>query len=350
MMRDESRDRILLVLSFLAIHIVWGSTYLAIRYAVETIPPLLTAGLRHVLGGAALFAWCWSQGHRPTAAQWRASLILSVMFFLVGHGGLHWAELVVPSGVAALLVATEPVWVAVLLGRRTWSATGLAGLAVGILSVAILIDRPSSAGSALFIGSLVIVLGAISWSLGIVYAQRATLHPNAVMSSAMTLLCGGVLLILASAMAGSLNGLAIRSVTPRSFLALAYLTVFGALTFAGYSWLLTRVSPVLVATHTYTNPLIAVLLGAVIAGEHVTPRIVAAAAGVIISILLVRHHELKPARPAALKGQAFLGAVRPSDRLLPRKLLGDSAQVRCHSERSEESPDSGIPRRLRDSE
>src|SRR5688500_19795017 len=104
-----------MVLSFLAIHIVWGSTYLAIRYAVETIPPLLTAGLRHVLGGAALFSWCWARGYRPAARQWRASLILSVMFFLIGHGCLHWAVHVVPSGVAARLIATGPDWAAALV-------------------------------------------------------------------------------------------------------------------------------------------------------------------------------------------------------------------------------------------
>ena len=292
-MRDENRERILMVLSFVAIHTVWGSTYLAIRYAVETIPPLFTAGLRHVVGGAALFAWCWWRGYRPTVRQWRASLILSVMFFLVGHGSLHWAELVVPSGVAALLVATEPVWVAVLMAiagyRSRLSSASIAGLVIGIAAVAILVERPSSLGSALFIGSIVVVISAISWSLGVVYAQKAPLHPNAIMSSAMTLLCGGVSLIAAAFLTGSMTNFHVNAVAPRSALALLYLTVFGALTFVAYSWLLTRVSPVLVATHTYTNPIIAVLLGAVIAGEHVTPRIGFAAVAVIVAILLIRR-------------------------------------------------------------
>jgi drug/metabolite transporter (DMT)-like permease len=292
-MRDENRERILMVLSFIAIHTVWGSTYLAIRYAVESIPPLLTAGLRHVVGGAALFAWCWWRGYRPTARQWRASLILSVMFFLIGHGSLHWAELIVPSGVAALLVATEPVWVAVLMAiagyRSRLSPAAFAGLVTGIAAVAILVEKPSSLGSALFVGSVVIVLGAVSWSLGIVYAQKAPLHPNAIMSSAMTLLCGGVSLIAASFLTGSMRHFAVSAVTPRSALALLYLTVFGALTFAGYSWLLTRVSPVLVATHTYTNPIVAVLLGALIAGEAITSRIILASVAVIGAILLIRR-------------------------------------------------------------
>jgi len=295
------RERVLMVVSFLAIHIVWGSTYLAIRYAVETIPPLLTAGLRHVFGGAALFAWCWSRGYRPTLAQWRASLVLSVMFFLVGHGTLHWAEVVVPSGVAALLIATEPVWVAAFMavaGQRTrMTAAGIAGLVVGIAAVAILVERPSTSGLPLFFGSIALVAGALSWSLGIVYARSATLHTVAIMSASITLLCGGTLLVISSAVTGSLAHFHVSDVTLRSALGLAYLTVFGALTFAAYSWLLTRVSPVLVATHTYTNPIIAVILGAVIAGERVTSRIIAASILVIVAILLVRRDTKAESHP-----------------------------------------------------
>jgi drug/metabolite transporter (DMT)-like permease len=296
MMRNEYRDRILMILSFLAIHLVWGSTYLAIRFAIDTVPPLLTAGLRHTLGGAALFAWCWSRGLRPTKTQWRASLILSVMFFLIGHGSLHWAELVVPSGVAALLIATEPVWVAAMMALAGYSsrlsATGFAGLAIGIGAVAILVQRPSATSSALFIGSLVVVLSAISWSLGIVYSQKAPLHPNAIMSSAMTLVCGGVLLISASALSGSLANFHVADVSLRSGLAVAYLTIFGAATFVGYTWLLARISPVLVATHTYTNPIIAVLLGAFLAGEQVTSRVILSGVAVIVAIVLVKRDSM----------------------------------------------------------
>jgi drug/metabolite transporter (DMT)-like permease len=304
---NDRREKILLILSFLAIHIVWGSTYLAIRFAVETVPPLLTAGLRHTIGGAALFAWCWSRGFRPTPVQWRSSLILSVFFFLFGHGSLHWAETIVPSGVAALLIATEPVWVAALMALAGYSsrlsATGVAGLAIGIGAVAILVQRPSSTSSALFVGSIVVVLSAISWTVGIVYSQKAPLHPNAIMSSAMTLLCGGVLLVAGSAVTGSLAHFSVSNVTARSALAVGYLTLFGAFTFVGYTWLLTRVSPVLVATHTYTNPIIAVVLGSLLAEEHVTPRIILSAIAVVVAILLVRRdrEERATRRPIALE-------------------------------------------------
>ena len=296
MMHNEYRERILTILALLGIHLVWGSTYLAIRFAIETVPPLLTAGLRHTIGGAALFAWCWSLGLRPTKLQWPASLILSVMFFLVGHGSLHWAELFVPSGVAALLIATEPVWVAAMMALAGYSsrlsAMGFAGLAIGIGAVAILVQRPSATSSALFIGSLVVVLSAISWSLGIVYSQKAPLHPHAIMSSAMTLLCGGVLLISASALTGSLANFHLANVSLRSGLAVAYLTIFGAATFVGYTWLLGRISPVLVATHTYTNPIIAVLLGAFLAGEEVTSRVIVSGVAVIVAIVLVKRDSM----------------------------------------------------------
>jgi drug/metabolite transporter (DMT)-like permease len=298
------RDRLLMILSFLAIHIVWGSTYLAIRYSVETIPPLLTASLRHIVGGGAIFAWCWWRGYRPTAQQWRASLVLSLMFFLIGHGALHWAETVVPSGVAALLVATEPVWVAALMALFGYSArlswAGMGGLTLGILAVAILVEKPSSIGSSLFIGSIALVVSALVWALGMVYARSAPLHPVAIMSASMTLICGGVSLLAASAVTGSLNHFAIGAVSMRSLGGLLYLMIFGSLTFVAYSWLLTRVSPVLVATHTYTNPLIAVVLGALLAGERVTPRIIGAAVAVIAAILLVRRDTAEEEVPARL--------------------------------------------------
>jgi drug/metabolite transporter (DMT)-like permease len=284
------RERLLTIVSFAAIHIVWGTTYLAIHYAVQTIPPLLTAGLRHLLGGAALFAVCWSRGLRPTARQWRASAIAGVLFFLIGHGSLHWAELYVASGAAALFVATEPVWVAVLSAMTERDARlsplAIVGLVVGIAGVTILVGVPRAHE---FVGSLVIVLGAISWSLGIFYSRAAPLHPSTLMSAAMSLLCGGAQLIAAAALSGSLRGFNVARVSAASAAGLAYLVVLGSLTFAGYVWLLTRCSPVLIATHTYTNPLIAVLLGAAIAGERLTPRMAVAGAAILLAIALVRR-------------------------------------------------------------
>jgi drug/metabolite transporter (DMT)-like permease len=305
------RERVLTILSFLAIHFVWGSTYLAIRYSIQTIPPLVTAGLRHVIGGSALFAWCWWRGYRPTLQQWRASAVLGVLFFLIGHGTLHWAELIVPSGVAALLIASEPVWIAALSAvtsdRLRLNVSGIAGLVIGIAAVAVLVGRPSTSfDSRLTLASLAVVGSALAWSLGIIYSRTAPLHPMPIMSASMSLLCGGVMLIGASFITGTYH---IAQVSLVSAAALAYLVIFGALTFAAYTWLLTKWPPVLVATHAYTNPLIAVLLGAVIGGEHVTLRIVIAALAIVVSILLVRHDTAPSPR---LRGE---GGRRPDEGL-----------------------------------
>ena len=287
-----ARRSLLTVLSFAAIHIVWGTTYLAIHYAVQTIPPLLTAALRHLLGGAALFAVCWSRGLRPTAVQWRASAVTGILFFLIGHGSLHWAELYVASGTAALFVTTEPVWVALLSARTTrLSPASVAGLIIGIAGVVILVGMPHAHGTLEFLGSIVIVLGAMSWSIGIFYSRSAPLHPSTLMSASMSLLCGGAMLVAAAALSGSLAHFDVGRVTAASASALAYLVVLGSLTFAGYTWLLERWSPVLVAMHTYTNPLIAVLLGAAVAGERLTPRVAVAGAAILLAIALVRKEE-----------------------------------------------------------
>jgi drug/metabolite transporter (DMT)-like permease len=289
-----SRHRALLVISFLAIHLVWGSTYLAIRIAIESIPPLVVASMRHLFGGALLFTWCWSRGMRPTRAQWRASAILSTMFFLVGHGTLHWAETYVPSGIAALIVSLEPVWVAAftsIADRRRMSLLTIGGLVAGIAAIALLVGKLETMDRRAFIAAIALVISAFTWAAGMLYARSAPLHPAPLMSSSMTLLCGGAWLLIAGCASGEVSRLHPAMITSRSLLAVSYLALFGSLTFAAYSWLLTRISLVLVATHAYTNPLIAVLLGAFVAGEPLNARIGLAAIAVVAAIVLVRFGE-----------------------------------------------------------
>ncbi|HVS86884.1 MAG TPA: EamA family transporter, partial [Candidatus Acidoferrum sp.] len=172
--------RLTVVLSFISIYLIWGSTYLAIRYAVETIPPLYTAGIRHLTAGMILFLWCLAKRLRPTGAQVRASIIIGTFFFLIGHGTLHWAEQRVPSGLASLLVASEPIWVFLLssFAARQWRLNGtlLAGICLGFGGVGLLMGRSAlTSGRGVFIGSLAVLLGAFSWSVGIVYSRRSHL-------------------------------------------------------------------------------------------------------------------------------------------------------------------------------
>jgi drug/metabolite transporter (DMT)-like permease len=285
--------RLTVVLSFLSIYVIWGSTYLAIRYAVETIPPLYTAGFRHLLAGSILLVWCLAKGLRPTWAQVRASIIIGLFFFLIGHGTLHWAEQKVPSGLASLLIASEPIWVFLLTAAaaRQWrmNATLLAGILLGFGGVGLLMGRSAlNSGPSVFVGSLAIVLGALSWSVGIVYSRRSHLSGHPLLLSALSLLAGSAQLLLVGTAVGEYRGFSFASVSLRSWLALGYLILFGSVVaFTAYNWLLEHYSPTLVATHTYVNPIVAVLLGWFFAGEAVTLNVLLSTAMVIGAVMLV---------------------------------------------------------------
>jgi drug/metabolite transporter (DMT)-like permease len=285
--------RLTVVLSFLSIYLIWGSTYLAIRYAVETIPPLYTAGLRHLIAGTILLVWCLAKRLRPTGAQVRASIIIGILFFLIGHGTLHWAEQKVPSGLASLLIASEPIWVFLLsaIAARQWrlNATLLAGIVLGLAGVGLLMGRSAlNSGPGVFVGSLAIELGALSWSVGIVYSRRSHLSGHPLLLSALSLLAGSVQLLLVGTAVGEYRAFSFASVSLRSWLALGYLSLFGSVVaFTAYNWLLEHYSPTLVATHTYVNPIVAVLLGWLFAGEAVTLNVLLSTAMVIGAVMLV---------------------------------------------------------------
>jgi drug/metabolite transporter (DMT)-like permease len=304
-----TRARLPLFLAFFAIYVIWGSTYLAIRLAVETMPPLATAGIRQLFAGLVLYAWAGGWKARVTAAQWRASLVVGVLFFLIGHGTLHWAEQVVPSGVAALLVATEPMWIALLMPAAQGSRLSpriIGGLAAGLIGVGLLVPREALvAGSQELWGSSAILVGALSWALGIRYAATAPLPRDPFVRAATTLLCGAALLLAASGLAGEMTRADVRAISARSLFGLAYLIVFGSvITFSAYIWLLERCSPTLVSTHTYVNPIIAVLLGWLLAGEPLTPRILWATGLILAAIVLIRSGS---PRAAPAPGQRPVG-------------------------------------------
>jgi drug/metabolite transporter (DMT)-like permease len=282
-----------LALAFFAIYVVWGSTYLAIKVAVETIPPLATAGVRHLFAGAILFVWSRGWSAKLTATEWRASLVVAVLFFLIGHGTLHWAEQIVPSGIAALLVATEPLWIAMLMPAETgprWNLRMIGGLAAGLFGVALLtpLDALASRTGQLW-ASGAILLGAMSWALGVRYSATAPLPRDPFVRTATTLLCGAALLLTTSALTGEIGRVDPGAITGRSLLGLGYLILFGSVVaFSAYTWLLERCSATLVATHTYVNPVIAVLLGWLLAGEPLTIRIVFATGLILAAVLLLK--------------------------------------------------------------
>jgi drug/metabolite transporter (DMT)-like permease len=291
---EASRShRIRVIFCFLAIYVIWGSTYLAIRYAVETIPPLYTAGIRHLCAGSILMVWALAKGLKPTWAQIRASVVIGFFFFLVGHGSLHWAERVVPSGFASLLIAIEPIFVFLLssAAERRWRINGmlLTGILLGLVGVALLVrDSAQAPEHRMTLGSIMILVGALSWSVGIIYSRRSHLSGNPLLLSALSLLAGAVMLLGTGTLAGEAKGFSLSQVSTKSWLGLAYLILFGSvIAFTAYNWLLEHYSPTLVATHTYVNPIVAVLLGWAFAGEALTVRVAVAAALVVLAVVLV---------------------------------------------------------------
>lgn len=301
--RLQRAESIKLALAFAAIYLVWGSTYLAIRYAVETIPPLVAAGIRHTIAGGVLLAWACARGYRPRREHWIAGIVLGALFFFVGHGTLHWAEQHVASGLAALLIATEPMFILVLAwlrGQQRISRISALGLAFGVVGVAILTGAEVSAKNASLIGLLAVLLGSLSWSAGVVISPKLKLPTDALARTAVPLVCGAVMLLATAGITGEFHGLHWSAISLKSIFGLGYLIVFGSIVaFTAYTWLLQRVPPAVVATHTYANPVVAVLLGWLLASEPLTARVAIASVAILGAIMLIRQGERTTVRPVA---------------------------------------------------
>jgi drug/metabolite transporter (DMT)-like permease len=313
----NSRDRsyaIKLALAFAAIYVIWGSTYLAIRYAVETIPPLVAAGIRHSLAGGIMLTWAWWRGFRPTRQQWVAGFALGALFFLIGHGSLHWAEQYVGSGLAALLIATEPMFILVLgwmMGQQKISLLSALGLGLGVVGVAMLTGAELTLKGSSLWGLLAVLLGSLSWSLGVVVSPRLKLPSDALGRTALPTICGAALLLIAAGVTGEFHETHWSSITLRSIFGLGYLITFGSVVaFTAYTWLLQRVPPALVATHTYANPVVAVILGWLLAREPLILRVVLASVAILGAIVLIRRGERAVAAklPETVPGVAEIGA------------------------------------------
>ena len=303
---QPSSDRsyaIKLALAFAAIYLVWGSTYLAIRYAIETIPPLVTAGIRHSVAGSILLAWAYARGFRPTRAHWISGFILGALFFLIGHGSLHWAEQYVGSGLAALLIATEPMFILVLawsMGQQKISRYSALGLGFGVVGVAMLTGAELSVKGSSLLGLLAVLVGSVSWAAGVVITPRLNLPEDAVARTAVPLVCGAVMLLAAAGVTGEFHATHWASISMKSILGLAYLIFFGSIVaFTAYTWLLQRCPPALVATHTYANPIVAVLLGWLLASESLSVRVVLSSVAILGAIVLIRKGEQSAPRKAA---------------------------------------------------
>ena len=288
-----SRARILA--AFAAIYLIWGSTYLGIAIAIQTTPPFVMAGVRFVIAGMMLYAWMRLRGApRPTRANWIAATIVGGLLLLGGNGAVVWAEQRVPSGIAALLVATLPVWLVLLdwarpNGTRP-SGLVLAGLAMGLVGVGALVGPATLMGGNRIdvIGALVLMGGSISWAAGSLYSKEARLPTSTALGMAMQMLAGGGLLLLAGTVAGEWSAVDLGAISTASAGAILYLIVFGSLIgFTAYMWLLRVAPPARVATYAYVNPVVAVFLGWLVLGETISARTVLAAAIIVGAVALI---------------------------------------------------------------
>lgn len=283
-----------LVLAFAAVYVIWGSTYLAIRFGVETIPPFLMAGVRHLTAGVLLYAWLRVRGTpAPERRHWGPAAAVGGLLLLGGNGLVTWAEQRVPSGLAALIVACVPIWMTVLDGiqnRRRPHGTVILGLLAGLAGLAFLVAPGKFAGGTHIdlVGAGALLAASFLWATGSLYARTAKLPSSALMATAMEMIAGGAILFGASTLLGEWQGFSIADVSSRSLLALVYLIVAGSLLgFTAYIFVLGATTPARVSTYAYVNPVVAVFLGWFLAGESVTPRMAIAALAIVGSVAVI---------------------------------------------------------------
>lgn len=292
-MTEAKRERAKLLGAYAATWIIWGSTYLAIKLGVETIPPFLMAGVRSVIAGGILWSWARLRGDaKPTAAQWKAAAVTGALFFLIGHGGLFWAEQRVASGPASLLVATEHFWIVLIAwllpGGTRPSPRAMAGVALGLGGVALLTLGGGGAEGVDPVGAAVVLLSALTWGMGLLYFAGERRPVSGLYAAGTPLLAGGAMLLVASALFGEPSRVTAASFSPLALGSLAYLIVFGSvIAFTSLTWLTETQGADRAASYAYVNPLVAVLLGWAFADEHVGARVLVAGAAIVLAVVLI---------------------------------------------------------------
>ena len=283
------------MLAFAIIYFVWGSTFLAIRVGVREVPPFLLAGMRFLVAGIVLYLWMRARGTpSPSTREWGAALLLALLIFVFDYGLLFWAERRVPSGIAAVMMATIPAFMALaeILFLRTQRLTLRLGMALllGMAGVAVLVGHSTSLGEAPLdmTGACALIFAAISWSVAASLSRKLSLPAAKVMSSGAQMLAGGVLLTVTAALLGEFRGFHAQAVSREAWLALAYLIVAGSIVgFTAYVWLIHHESPTRVGTYAYVNPVVAVLVGYFFGGEAIGPRTIGGTLLVLVSVVVI---------------------------------------------------------------
>jgi drug/metabolite transporter (DMT)-like permease len=299
-----------ILLAFAIIYFVWGSTFLAIRVGVREVPPLILAAIRFSIAGLALYAWISARGEKqPTAREWRSASLLGLVIFVFDYGLLFWSEQRVPSGVAAVMLATIPVFMAlseiIFLRTQRLTLRLVVALLIGIFGVAVLMAHSLNLGGAPVdkLGALALIFASISWSIASIFSRKLPLPPSKLMSSAAQMLTGGALLTILAAALGEFHNFHPAVVSRAVWLSLLYLIVAGSIIgFTAYVWLLHHESPTKVGTYAYVNPIVAVLVGYFLGGEELTTRTILGSLCILVSVIVITTMPAKkPAAAAQLK-------------------------------------------------
>jgi drug/metabolite transporter (DMT)-like permease len=329
-----ARHRTQLLLAFAAIYIIWGSTYLAIIFAIRTIPPFLMAGARFLLAGAGLYLYARLRGgSRPTTAQWGWAILLGALFFLIGNGVVVYVEQFMASGLTALLIAMVSVWTALLEwvrpGGARPTAPVLLGIVLGFLGVALLVAPGQLGGETVNpLGAALLIFSTFGWALASVLSRTADLPRNIAQASGMEMLAGGCWLMLASLITGDWHQFSFAALTTESVLAFLYLLVFGSLVaFTCFAWLLSVTTASKVATAGYVNPMVAVLLGWAVLGEALNLRSIIASLVIIASVVLIIRGKARAAEVGTAAPVEPASASDPTASQLRHVAAGGDARV-----------------------
>lgn len=296
--RPPSAQPALVWAALVTVYILWGSTYLAIRVAVETMPPFWMAGVRFMIAGSVLLAWRLPAAIRargmPTLDQWRRALVIGAALIVGGNGGVSFAETAVPSGLAALIVSTVPLWMALIdmafYGRRS-SGAKLGGLVAGFGGVALLVGSPAN-GPVSWVGVIVLVISSLSWAAGSLYSRSAKMPADSLLGTGMEMLAGGACLVIAALFTGEFAQVHLATISAASWAGFIYLVVFGGIVgFSAYLWVIRNAPTTLVSTYAYVNPIVAVFLGWAILHESVTLRTALAGAIIIASVAWIVRYD-----------------------------------------------------------
>jgi len=286
-------NRIKVLAALLAVYVFWGGTYLGIRFAVETLPPFLMAGVRFLTAGLAVFSYCLVKGkERPTRAHWRDAGIVAALLLLGGNGLVTWSEQRVPSSIAALLVATVPLWM-ILLGSTAKDAprpsrVTLAGILLGFAGIVVLVAPTGAGGRLDLLGIGALLVASCLWSLGSLYSRRARVPASPLLSVSLQMIAGGALMLLAGTLFGEWARVDVARISARSLWGMGYLVLFGSiLAYNCYIWVLKHADPVWVSTYAFVNPLVAVFLGWLLANEQLTTRSVWATAIILLAVVII---------------------------------------------------------------